>query len=457
MSRPPSVIVAGAIAQRPDHGGHAWVFLQYLLGFRSLGWEVLFLDWIDPADCRDDHGRPCPPESSTNVRYLSGIMDRFGLSRDWAILHGEEGSTGLGRAEILKRAGRSTLLLNVMGYLDDERILDAVDLRVFVDIDPGFGQIWQETGLAHMFDGHDRHVTIGGHVGEPGCEIPTCGIDWIGVRPPVQLDRWPAAPRTNSRFTSVMSWRGPFGPLEYRGRTYGLRVHEFRRFLELPERTGAEFELALNIDEEAERDDVRRLIEHGWHLIDPTRAVPTPDDYRSYVQGSGAELMVAKGSTWTSEAAGSATAAPAIWPPAARSLPRTRASRDSLPLGEGLLVFSTLEEAADGAERIVADYPAHANAARRSPRCTSRPSGSSRACWRSWGSDGGRRRGRAREQTGERRRGLGADELGRRPPRSRDPRPGSSRTWRGRRPATTTASPGSETSPSTSRSLIAPC
>ena len=29
------VIIAGSLAQRPGYGGHAWVFLQYLLGFRK--------------------------------------------------------------------------------------------------------------------------------------------------------------------------------------------------------------------------------------------------------------------------------------------------------------------------------------------------------------------------------------------------------------------------------------
>src|SRR3712207_8578410 len=35
---------SGSLAQRPGHGGHAWVFLQYLLGFPRLGGDVLFLD-----------------------------------------------------------------------------------------------------------------------------------------------------------------------------------------------------------------------------------------------------------------------------------------------------------------------------------------------------------------------------------------------------------------------------
>ena len=48
-----------------------------------------------------------------------------------------------------------------MGYLDDEEILAASPIRVFLDIDPGFPQMWHELGLADVFQGHDRFVTIG--------------------------------------------------------------------------------------------------------------------------------------------------------------------------------------------------------------------------------------------------------------------------------------------------------
>jgi hypothetical protein len=38
------VVVGGSLAQRPGYGGHAWALLNYLLGFRQLGYDVLFLD-----------------------------------------------------------------------------------------------------------------------------------------------------------------------------------------------------------------------------------------------------------------------------------------------------------------------------------------------------------------------------------------------------------------------------
>ena len=116
--------------------------------------------------------------------------------------------------------------------------------------------MWRELGLHDPFAGHDAFVTIGERIGQPDCAIPTCGLDWITTPQPVVLEHWPASGGDRAaRFTSVASWRGPFGPIEYEGETYGLRVHEFRQFAELPAAlVRRPFEVALDIDEaEVER------------------------------------------------------------------------------------------------------------------------------------------------------------------------------------------------------------
>src|SRR4051812_38372527 len=242
-----TIVVGGSVAQRPGHGGHAWVFLQYLLGFRRLGWDVLFLDRFGAG-------------MTVDAGWLGEVMRRAGLGRQWALLDSDSGeTTNLSRREVDERLRGAAFLFNVMGYIDDPAVLEAVPRRVFLDIDPGFGQMWNALGLHDMFVGHDDYVTIGENVGRPGagCVIPTCGIDWITTKQPVVLDEWPAMPARRDAYTSVVSWRGPFGPIEYEGVTYGLRVHEFRKFVELPARTGAPFELALDIDE-ADGGDLSR-------------------------------------------------------------------------------------------------------------------------------------------------------------------------------------------------------
>ena len=360
---PGTIVLAGSLAQRPRHGGHTWVFLQWLLGFRRLGWEVHFVDRLTADMCVDASGRPADFRDSLNLEYVDRVMESFGLADRWTVIY-ESGLDVAGRphAEAVDAARRSALLLNVMGYLDDDEILGAAPLRVFVDIDPGFGHMWQDLGLAEPFTGHDRYVTVGTNVGHAQCAIPDCGLEWIPTLPPVELSEWPAASGDGSRFTSVASWRGPFGPIEYRGHTYGLRVHEFRRFLDLPERVGAPFEVALDIDE-ADTPDLDRLREAGWRIADPLEAAGDPWRYRAYVQASAAELMIAKNlyvdtrSGWFSDRS-------ACYLASGRPvLAQDTALRD-LPTGEGLVTFSTPDEAVAGAEAILAEPARHARAAR---------------------------------------------------------------------------------------------
>jgi hypothetical protein len=359
VSTPQAIVVAGALARRPRAGGHTWVFLQYLLGLRRLGYDVLFVDWLDTETCRG------PVERSSQTAYLSRVMDEHGLARSWSLLDRGTGvaAAGLSKQEVVEHARASALLLNVMGYLEDEEVLAAAPLRVFLDIDPGFPQMWRELGLADVFSGHDRFATIGERIGLDDCHVPTCGLDWIPTRPPVVLERWPVRPASDGAFTSVGSWRGAFAPVEYGERRYGLRAHELRKFARLPERSLGRFELALDIDE-ADGADRKLLEESGWRLVDPTEVAADPSSYQAYIGASRAELMVAKGmyvearSGWFSDRSACylASGKPVV--------AQNSGLEDLYPLGAGLLVFSTLDEAAAAVDEVVEGYSRHALAAR---------------------------------------------------------------------------------------------
>ena len=359
------IVVAGSVAQRPGQGGHTWLFAQYVLGLKRLGWDVLLLDRLEPGMCRDVAGAACPFESSWNLAYWNDVLDRFDL-RERASLIYDRGAqvAGVQMRDILQHVRSSACVLNVMGFVDHEAILEAAPLNVFVDIDPGFTQMWQDLGQTDFLGGHDAYVTVGANVGRPDCAIPTCGREWIAWRQPVLLDEWhaPAAASTR-RFTSIGAWRGPYASVEYGGRTYGLRAHEFRRFVSLPATRCGEFEVALDIDGHDTRD--RELLDaHGWSLADPAVVAADPWVYRDYVWASGAEFMVAKGmyahtnSGWFSDRS-------ICYLAAGRPVLAQQTGIEQLyPTGEGLVTFSTLEEARAGAEAIVGDYQRHATAAR---------------------------------------------------------------------------------------------
>ena len=108
---PDSIVVAGSLAQKPHQAGHTWQFLQYLLGFKELGWDVLFVDRLEPEMCIDAEGAPCPVERSVNIAYVQAVMEEFGLADSWAVLYGDGARVyGVPRPEVLERTRRSALL-----------------------------------------------------------------------------------------------------------------------------------------------------------------------------------------------------------------------------------------------------------------------------------------------------------------------------------------------------------
>jgi hypothetical protein len=357
------IAIAGSLAQQPGRGGHTWVFLQYLRGLRQLGYEVFFIDQIDSASCVTRSGSPAPVADSWNVAYLTDVMNRYGFRGDFTLLneHGQS-ARGVSRGEALARLGRATTIINVMGFLRDEQFLAAAPRRVFLDIDPGFGQMWHDLGLADVFTRHDDFVTIGENIGRDGCTIPTCGRDWIHTPQPVVLADWPVV-QGGSAFTTVASWRGLFGPIDYGGETYGLRVHEFRKFISLPQRTKPPFEIALDIDPNETRD-LTLLAASGWQVVDPGEVARDPAAYQTYIQRSRGEICIAKniyvrtGSGWLSDRSLCylATGKPVV-------AQDTGFSR-RYPYREGLVPFQSLDEAVAAVEDVQSDYARHARAAR---------------------------------------------------------------------------------------------
>jgi hypothetical protein len=344
------IVVGGAVAAKPGVGGHTWVYLQYLLGFRRLGYDVLFLDSFDTA-------------ATGSVRYLTGVLRDFGLEGSFSVLDTGGGeAVGLARPRVLEAVRGSAMLLNVMGYIDDAEVLAAAPLRVYLDIDPGFPQMWRELGLHDAFAGYDRLVTIGENIGGDGCAVPDCGLDWTTTRPPVVLEHWPVC-EGGDRFTSIGTWRGAYAPVEFRGRTYGLRVHEFRKFASVPRRTGESFELALRIDE-SETGDLQLLADGGWTLVDPRIAAADPSAYQRYLRGSKAEFLVAK-SIYVETRSGWFSDRSACYLASGKPvLAQDTGLAGLYPLGDGLLAFATPDEAVAGVEEIAGDYARHARAAR---------------------------------------------------------------------------------------------
>src|SRR3954469_13278944 len=134
------IVVSGMIAADPFQGGATWAVLQYVLGLRQLGHDVLFIEPVKSASLLPA-GRPL--EDSQNATYFRQVTMEFGLRDDAAFLaEGTRDTVGLSYDELLRRAGRADLLLNISGLLDDEDLTQHIPVRAYLDLDPAFNQLW---------------------------------------------------------------------------------------------------------------------------------------------------------------------------------------------------------------------------------------------------------------------------------------------------------------------------
>src|SRR5581483_11043542 len=74
----PTVVVAGALANKPGNGGEAWVRLSWIRGLERLGCRVVFVEEIDEAVCTDAQRRPAPFATSANRAWFGEVTGRFG-------------------------------------------------------------------------------------------------------------------------------------------------------------------------------------------------------------------------------------------------------------------------------------------------------------------------------------------------------------------------------------------
>jgi hypothetical protein len=349
-----AVVVGGALANKAGSGGEAWVRMSWVRGLQQLGLDVWFVEQLGPGTDADGDG----------VTWFRDTVTAFGLEDRAALVSGDETVAGPAFGDLLAVAA-DAVLVNISGHVDHPRLFPAFRSRILVDIDPGFTQFWHADGLAGArVAGHDRFFTIGELIGTPGCGVPTGGIEWLPVRQPVVLDDWPVTPAPRpDRFTTVANWRGPYGVVEHDGRTYGLKVHEFRKFWDLPRESRHTYEIALAIHS-GDETDRQALVDRGWELTDPQAAGGSVEAFRRYVQSSSSEFSVAQG-VYVGTRCGWFSDRTVRYLAAGRpALVQDTGFSDTLPVGEGLVAFTTLEEAVAGADDIVRRYPEHAARAR---------------------------------------------------------------------------------------------
>lgn len=331
----PTVCLGANTLDYVEGGGHLWVYLNWALGLRAAGCEVIWLEAATPET---------PPGQ---VAALEERLEHYGLGGCLALWS---------RGEDLDAASESDLLLSLQYDLPSS-VVERFRRSALVDIDPGLLQTWLRAGHIELAP-HDVYLTIGEN------ELPDTGLAWEHTAPCVALEWWSRQPLANgtAAFTTVTHWHGDqqwVGDLET-GYCNEKRLG-FLPFLGLAERVAQPLELALPQEEE---DAAAQLRRRGWRVRSSPEVASTPWDYQSYVQGSLGEFSGVKPSyvhmqnAWLSDRTVCylASGKPAV-------VQHTGPSA-FLPEAEGLFRFRTLEEAVRAFDTLADDYDRHCQLAR---------------------------------------------------------------------------------------------
>jgi hypothetical protein len=348
-----------------EGGGHFWVYLQYAHGLQQTGCDVYWVEHFRSNGTGRERSR---------VGSLLRRLKRYGLDgkvilctdaggkRTQGMNYTYIGATKSAAHEVFKRAD---LLLNFHYALDPE-LLASFRRTVLVDIDPGLLQTWMSSGQLSVAP-HDVYLTTGETVGMPSASFPDNGLGWLHIRPPVCLDLWPYTydPRCKV-FTTVTNWWGEWATETVQGRPVlydNTKRIAFLSFADLPRLTSQPLELAVHL---ASADEVERqmLERRGWRIRHASEVSRTPEMYREYIQRSRGELSCVKPSCvklqngWVSDRSLCylASGKPVVMQDTGPS--------PYLPFGDGILRFSTPEQAADALAAVNADYERHCRSAR---------------------------------------------------------------------------------------------
>ena len=344
---------AGIIARYP-FGGVTWCSLMYLLGLRALGHEVFYIE--DTGECVYDpvlNSRATDPSYGTT--YIHNALEPFGLGDRWSFINYDGSYHGRSAENVRQYAATADLFINLSGgswFWRDEYA--GIPRKVFIDSDPAFTQLAiakAEPWYVEFFQRFDRLFTFGANIGTQACAVPIGAFTWHKTWQPITLSDWRVDRPPRDRFTTVMTWQ-----IESFADVGGNKDQEFVTFIDLPSHTSQRIELAIN----GPQTLLRR---YGWGTVDAMAVSRTPNAYRDFIQDSKAEFGVAKHTYVVNRTGWFSDRTECYLASGRPALVQDTGWTAHLPSGEGLLAFSTMEEAIAGIERINADYPRHARRA----------------------------------------------------------------------------------------------
>lgn len=369
-----TVIIGGFIGILPA-GGVTWDYIQYVLGFKKMGFEVIYLEdtrlypIYQKADQKWNDSKPV-------INNLMQIMERFGLGNSWIYRDEVTGNSyGMDMKLFLAACKRADFFVNISCSTVMREEYAQIPNRILIDSDPMFTQIQLATeqsftsetcNLKQLVNEHNYHFTFGENIKQKNCLIPDVGVDFIPTRQPVVLDYWDysVAPLSGS-YTTLMNWSAG-KKLHFQGEAWGQKDMEFSKIKEIPSiLANKTFDISVSKAGGGLTDDEKsKFNKNGWNLIETDRASGDEIQYQQFIHNSKAELSVAK-HTYVKAKTGWFSCRSACYLASGRPvIAQDTGWSKYYTTGIGLFAFTNSEEAIGAIEKIESDLVNQSKAAR---------------------------------------------------------------------------------------------
>ena len=378
-----NIVVVGTMASDP-YAGMAWMNMQIVVGLSRLGHNVYYFETTSTWPHNPVLGMRVD-NTDYAIPYLKKVAQEFGIADKWAYrcsFSKDKEWLGLSKAKAEDLLVNADLVFNVSGATRFEEEGLKVGRLVYFGTDPVYHEIKYAEGdkaVTSFIAEHHDVVTYGENIGNPDCPIPPLPRLRAKTRQAILIDYWKNGEPCKKEFTTVGNWKQGGRDLIFNGETYfWSKHHEFMKFIDLPKRINQPIELAMNLAKPETishgegtvvpslglaGDEYTLLTSNGWKLVDAPSFTTEPWPYRDYIVSSRGEFTFAKdqnirlNSGWFSERSACYLAAgrPVIT--------QDTGFGRTLPTGEGLFAFNTMDEIISAFDAINSDYKRHSKAA----------------------------------------------------------------------------------------------
>jgi hypothetical protein len=336
--------------------------MHWALGFRELGWEVWIAEHLSSAELQPSES---PGQASKQEEFWKATVEEFGFRSCECLLIDGKAS----RLEAFREfANSADLFINFAGHFRRFDLLGSHTAKAYLDVDPGFTQLWVELFDSDMnLEGHDFFLTIGTTMDLPGAVLPRLGREWIPVFPPVVANYWRqklgviSEVGVEAPWTTIAHWYG-YPELEWQGRRYGGKRESLVEMKNLPLGVGRPCVIATDLA--PDWDDYGPFVESGWRLVPSQKVCRNVPSYLRFIAESRGEIGIAKEGYVVSRG-GWMSDRSVVYLALGRPLVlQDTGWTHAISPCAGMLAFRDIKDCADAIRSIEADYDTHSRAAR---------------------------------------------------------------------------------------------